>query len=131
VEIIGGEAAVQGGFIHLCPEGTEVGQGDVAGMGFRVGQGYGFGVVAGDLDDAPHGFVSAGAVGKETPGVFGAGELDRAIAGEELAHGDCALLVDLAGEPDSSEANVIAGDLSVMAADMAIEPNAGRLPIRA
>ena len=59
-------------------------------------------VVAGDLDDAFDGFVGAGAVGEEAPGVFGAGELDGAVAGEELAHGDDALLVDLAREPDDA-----------------------------
>src|SRR5206468_2957244 len=47
IHVVGGNAAVEGGFVDLCAEAPEVGQGGVAGLGLGGGQGNGFGVVAG------------------------------------------------------------------------------------
>src|SRR5437879_3014773 len=75
-------------------------------MGLGAGQCDSFGVVESDLDDALDRLVSAGAVGQETPGNFGAGELDRSVTGEELSHGDDALLVELTRETNDA-ANLV------------------------
>jgi hypothetical protein len=52
--------------------------------------------IRGDLDNALDVLVGAGAVGQESPKVLGSGELDRVVTSQELAHGDQALLIDLA-----------------------------------